>query len=302
MNDLSRGEGAVPEALRSKIGTHGQNRLYWDIHESWSYDDPQVLMQTLRRITATAACSRPARISKSLDAGRSALVGRLPERYNDDWRRVFHDRLCDALAPGMRILDAGGGRDPTVSVDQRPPGCHYTGLDISYSELAGAPKGSYDEVVVADIIQPVPALQARFDLILSFQVLEHVEPLEQALANMATYLRPGGRLIAQMSGKYSIFGIVNDIIPEAVKMRLLVDVLGRTRESIFPAFYHHCWFNALEEMLRHWRTVEIVPLWLGANYLHFLRVLQASYIVYEEWALRSGHHNLATHYVVDAVR
>jgi SAM-dependent methyltransferase len=184
----------------------------------------------------------------------------------------------------------------------RPSACRYVGLDISLYELISAPVGSYDEFVVADVTEAVPELHGQFDLVISFQVLEHVKPLQKALENLAAYLRPGGRLIAQMSGTFSLFGIANQCIPQSVSMQLLRGLLGRNPETVFPAHYHRCWYTSLAAEFRSWARAEIIPWWRGASYFSFLRVLQAGYVAYEEWARINGHRNLAPYYVVDAVR
>ncbi len=139
---------------------------------------------------------------------RRSLRGDLPLRYKRKLQFEF-DRLVDrALLPtgsagperGMTILDVGSGRRPCVPIDRRPPGCTYVGLDISADELQTAPPGSYDRFVVGDVSSRAVDLGTQFDLVVSFQVLEHVRPLDAAFENLRHYLRPGGRMIAQFSG------------------------------------------------------------------------------------------------------
>lgn len=235
-------------------------------------------------------------------AGRDALRGQLPDRYRAEFAEEFQALARPALAPGLRILDAGSGRQPTIPVDQRPPGCRYVGLDLSLSELNSAPEGSYDEVVECDITNFVPGLENRFDLVLSFQVLEHVKPLESAMENLRRYLRPGGRLIAQMSGSFSYFGLANRVMPQGTTVWALRKLQNRRPHEIFPAHYHRCWDTALKQMLKTWTTAKVIPVWYGAGYLWLLRPLQVAYVFYEEWARLAGHRNLATYYIVDAVR
>lgn len=235
-------------------------------------------------------------------AGWNALHGRLPDRYDRELADDFKSRVYRALAPGMSILDVGSGRFPAVPADERPAGSRYVGLDISRSELDRAGVGSYDSLVVADLVDPLPALVEGFDLIVSFQVLEHIKPLDQAVENMRRYLRPGGRLVAQLSGTFSLFAVANRLIPHRAASYLLLHLLRRDPETVFPAHYHHCWYSGLERMLAHWSSVEIVPSWRAASYLGFSRPLQAAYLAYEEWARLGDRRNLATYYIVDAVR
>jgi SAM-dependent methyltransferase len=226
----------------------------------------------------------------------------LPARYPEPWEAPFDARVLKALRPGMSILDVGAGRRPTIQPEARPPDCHYVGLDISRTELDAAPPGSYDETWVADVTQRVPELDGRFDLILSFQVLEHVKPLDTAFENFRSYLRPGGQFVGQFSGTFSFFGLASRLIPHRLTLWLLRTFTERPTDTIFPAHYHRCWDREIRRMLRPWAMVEVVPRYLGAGYLRRIPVLQGVYLLYENWAVRTGRRDLATHYLVDAAR
>src|SRR3954453_741383 len=171
---------------------------------------------------------------------------RLPPRYETDfWDGPFKRRLDQMLEPGSRILDLGAGARPVLPADARPAGCHYIGMDSSRSELEKAPRGSYDEMLVGDITDRMPELDGRFDLIISWLVLEHVKPLDVALDNVRAYLRPGGTFIAQLSGTFSLHALLNRVLPARVSRRLLMKAQGREVDSVFPAPYHRGWYSAL---------------------------------------------------------
>ena len=233
---------------------------------------------------------------------RDTLAGQLPPRYETPWRAVFDASLEEVLVPGMDVLDVGAGRQPTLPSASRPPGCVYVGLDLSGTELASAAPGSYDREVVADVVQRIPELEEGFDLVLSWQVLEHVAPLRVTLDNLRSYLRPQGRLIAHFSGTFSVFGLLNRVLPFGATRWIVHRVLGRDPNSVFPAHYDQCWDSALQRLLQPWSDWRVVPRFLGASYFWFARPLQALYVGYEEWARRKPHRNLATHYLVVAVK
>jgi SAM-dependent methyltransferase len=233
---------------------------------------------------------------------RRGLRKELPPRYQEDWREDFFEAIAPRLVSGVRILDVGSGADPTIPPDRRPADCEYVGLDISMAELQKAPAGSYDRMAEADVTQWVPELAEGFDLIVSWQVFEHVKPLGQAFDNLRGYLRPGGLAAVQMSGTFSLHGAANKVIPQPAAVWLLKKLLGRDPQTVFPAYYDKCWDRALEKILKPWNKAEIVPRWLGAGYLRFAAPLQAGYLAYEEWARRGGHDNLAPYYLVLAER
>ncbi len=229
-------------------------------------------------------------------------TGKLPSRYSEPWRAPFDTRVKTGLRPGMSILDVGSGRSPTLPLSTRPPGCSYVGLDISLSELQKAGIGAYDEMVVANVMDRMPQLEGKFDLVISWQVLEHVKRVDVAIDNLRAYLKPGGRFIAQMSGTFSAFGLINRIVPQRFGVWAMHRLLNRAPDTVFPAYYHLCWYSALDQILRPWSQAEIVPRYLGAGYFRFLRSLQGLYIAYEEWTYRRSYQNLASYYLIDAIK
>ncbi|NNL66367.1 MAG: class I SAM-dependent methyltransferase [Myxococcales bacterium] len=225
-----------------------------------------------------------------------------PERYAIPWDAPFREQIARSLRPGGRVLDVGGGRFPTLRPEQRRDLEAYVGLDVSRAELGAAPDGAYTECVTADVIQRVAALEGRFDLVVSFQVLEHVRPLERALDNLHAYLAPGGTLVAQFSGGRSVFALADRVIPSRLGRFVLERFIGRPPETIFPAHYDRCWYGALTELLCGWRDVEIVPVYWGMDYFRFSRPLQRLYLGYENWLHAGDRRDWAPYYVVKARR
>ena len=227
----------------------------------------------------------------------------LPAEYRAPFEGEFRAAVAERLRPGMTVLDVGGGLRPTVLPEARPADVHYVGLDLSLDQLRGAPAGSYDELVAADIVQRQPALEDRFDLIVSFQVLEHVKPLSAAFANMHAYLRPGGSLVVQFSGKFSLFGLANQAVPWSLARWFLRRFTSRRPENTFPAHYDRCWHGALTRLLATgWDEVQITPLYTGAGYFRFHPLALRAYLAYEDWTRRAPHPSLAPYYVVTARR
>jgi SAM-dependent methyltransferase len=226
----------------------------------------------------------------------------LPSRYATQWRIPFLERVERYLTPGMTILDLGGGALPALPLGRRPSGTTYVGLDVSRAELERAPRGTYDEMHELDAATFDPALAGRFDLVLSWQVLEHVASFEDTIENCRAYLKPEGALVAQFSGTFTFFGLLNRALPHRVSVTLLHHLNGRPRGSIFPAHYDRCWHSAIVGTFARWGRVEVAPLYHGAEYVRFSSKLQRAYLVYENWAFRRQILNLATHYIVMAER
>jgi SAM-dependent methyltransferase len=226
----------------------------------------------------------------------------LPARYHTGWREEFERRVRAQLRDGARILDLGSGSCPAVSAVERPRNSFYVGMDISRGELEKAPADSYDEWRIADAAQFVGDLENDFDLIVSWQVLEHVKPLGLAIENCRMYLRPGGVFIALFSVTFSAVGVINRLVPQRLGVAVMKHFHARDPETVFPAYYDGTWHRSLRRHFENWHSVDIVPLFRGAGYFSFNRTLQRGYLLYENWAAARTRANLATHYLVEAVK
>jgi SAM-dependent methyltransferase len=224
----------------------------------------------------------------------------LPARYEQEWGTEFWDFVNRALEPGVAVLDVGAGRQPTIPAANRPSGSHYVGLDVSAEELRAAPAGSYDETVAADAETLVPDLVGRFDLIVSWQALEHFRDLSSAAGAFHRYAKEGGRFVACLSGRNAIFAVGNRILPGSVGRRVVSRLMRRPIDSVFPAHYDHCTERGLREVFSAWSEVQVIPLWRGADYFAPFPRTRSLYVRYEDWAIGHGYTGLATHYVVSA--
>ena len=175
-------------------------------------------------------------------------------------------------------------------------------MDLTESELQLAPAGSYDQTRAADVTTFQPDLEGGFDLVVCFQVLEHVRPLAAAFDNMRRYLRPGGRLVAQFSGTFSLFGLANRVVPQWAIQRLVNRILPGHSYVTFPAYYDKCWDAAIRRVLASWSEADVVPYYAGLGYFDSLAPLRAAYLAWEEWVMAHQWNNLAPYYVVDALR
>jgi SAM-dependent methyltransferase len=226
-------------------------------------------------------------------------AGRLPARYGYRMQDALLERLRPLLVDGVTILDVGAGRDPTLAPVDRPARCRYLGLDISAEELGAAGAGMYDETYVHDVAEPLADLR-EVDVIISWQVLEHVSSLPRALANLRAMLRPGGTLLAQTSGRFAVFALAAGAMPHTLRVKVLTRYLGHLEEDKFPTRYDHCTASALRRLLGSWESGEVIPFYRGAPYFSMSRPLQRLYLAYENLVAARGWTNLATHYLVIA--
>src|SRR5581483_8166375 len=156
-----------------------------------------------------------------------------------------------------------------------------------------------DESYVHDIVEPF-AEPCGVDVIISWQVLEHVSSLPRALSNLRAALRPGGTLVAQTSGSYAAFALAARVMPHRLRVTLMARQLGHAEEEKFPTHYDRCTARAIRKMLLQWESSEIVPFFRGAPYFGMSRPLQRMYLRYEDFIYSRSWDSLATHYLIMA--
>ncbi len=129
----------------------------------------------------------------------------------DDVLRRVHDLILARL-PRHRpvaILEAGGGSFSHVRV---PHEARVTVLDISPEQLER--NDDADEKILGDLEDP-RALTADYDLVVCFDVLEHLDRPDKAFANMVAALRPGGLLVVGCPEPFSTKGLITKFTPHA---------------------------------------------------------------------------------------
>lgn len=230
----------------------------------------------------------------------SVRGSRLPARYQQEWGVEFWGFVHRALAPGTTILDVGSGRTPTIPPQDRPAGTHYVGLDLSGAELRAAPAGSYDETVIGDAEETLPALVGRFDLIVSWYVLEHIQHLDRAAVAFHEYAKPGGLFVACLAGRNAVFALANRVLPPAIGARVVARLRKRPLESVFRSYYDRCTDRGLRQVFASWQMLQVIPLWHAVDYFDHLPRLQRVYLSYENWIAHRDVRSLCTHYVVAA--
>ena len=113
-------------------------------------------------------------------------------------RALVHEAL-DAQ-PGDRVLDVGCGPGFFVTelAERVGPSGSVVGVDLSRDMLAVARKRAERHAnveLLESSATPLPFEGGSFDRALSVQVLEYVEDVAAALAELRRVLRPGGRLV-----------------------------------------------------------------------------------------------------------
>lgn len=107
----------------------------------------------------------------------------------------------------VRALDAGCGTRNYVRFDRR---VHLTGIDISPTQLDKNP--NLDERVVGDV-QTYDLPTQAFDVVVCWDVLEHLDKPRAAIERIANAVRPDGLLVVGSPNPRSLKGLVTRLTP-----------------------------------------------------------------------------------------
>lgn len=221
---------------------------------------------------------------------------------------ITHYRQAVAAAirsrPGQVVADVGGGRSLDYRDHVERGAAHIVAVDVSAEELAE--NRDVDEKRVADVTRRLPFADDEVDLITSSSVLEHLPDVGGFLDEAARVLRPGGRMIHLFPSRYASFALLNRVLPERLKRRLLFTLYPNTEGLCgFPAHYDRCYYGAIvRECRRRGFAVEKVEVtYYGAS--DYYRVFFPAFLVSWIWELlagAAGARNLAAAVLLQARR
>ena len=129
-----------------------------------------------------------------------------PECTREIWYEHWHRyALAARLAPGRRVLDAACGEGYGSALLARTAQS-VLGLDLSEQAVAHA-RARYGaeglRFEVADVARLEHLADASFDLVVSFETLEHLPEQEALLAGLRRLLAPGGVLMISTPDKHN---------------------------------------------------------------------------------------------------
>ncbi|HEX4824044.1 MAG TPA: class I SAM-dependent methyltransferase [Candidatus Polarisedimenticolaceae bacterium] len=148
--------------------------------------------------------------------------------------RTLECRALAAIPMTPPVLDLGCG-DGIFGSLLFAPGLDVVGLDASASEIALARRtGTYRGLLTGNI-EAIPLADASVATVVSNCVMEHVDHLDRALAEIARVLRPGGTFaFTTPSERFTEFFAYPRLLS-----RIGLGALGRRWERFRNDYHHH---------------------------------------------------------------
>ncbi len=133
----------------------------------------------------------------------SEIFGSRDENDLEGDSKLFFDLIGEV--EGLHVLYAGCGEGFAARV-LSTRGAKVTAIDISEPMVEiGRGKGPEGQIDfrVADLSQPLPDFEGRFDLAVSNYVLNDVPDYKGFIRTLASVTKPGGRLVFSLNNPYS---------------------------------------------------------------------------------------------------
>lgn len=118
--------------------------------------------------------------------------------------------VVERYGRGAAVLEAGCGTGLLLERVDRFASEAW-GADLSAGMLARAHERKLR--VVQASITDLPFADERFDVVYSFKVLAHVEPIQQAIAELVRVTRPGGYVVLEFYNPHSLRYLVKSLKP-----------------------------------------------------------------------------------------
>lgn len=141
-------------------------------------------------------------------------------RYMDDSLQSVVDKFIESMRSPM-VCEVGCGSLTQFAI---PNGAIVIGLDISRRQLIR--HNGVSARVVGDV-QDLPFLSQWADLVVCWEVLEHVSDPACAFDELARIIRPGGALVLAVPHVWSIKGLVTKLTPHSFHVWFYRHVLGK---------------------------------------------------------------------------
>ncbi|MUL63469.1 hypothetical protein BOO86_03245 [Mycobacterium sp. CBMA 234] len=164
------------------------------------------------------------------------LPTQLRGRHGDPHQRV--QGVVDQVLEGTdrpRVLEAGCGSLSRVNLPNQRV---LVGIDIEQRQLDR--NTSLDEKILGDL-QTMATPVSGYDLVLCWDVIEHLPSPMQALERMTAALNPGGGLVLAFPHLWSLKGLLTKFTPYFVHALFYRYIVGDKRRSDewdqFPTFF-----------------------------------------------------------------
>jgi 2-polyprenyl-3-methyl-5-hydroxy-6-metoxy-1,4-benzoquinol methylase len=146
------------------------------------------------------------------------------------WHKWFKQVLLPLAHPDAELLELGCGGSAFLPYFSRNLGFKVSGIDYSKGgvELASDLCLRYNvspELHCADIFNPPAKCLGRYDVVVSFGLVEHFTDTTNTIRSFMEFLRPGGKLLTVAPNMQGISGFAQKhIAPDIYAIHEVIDI------------------------------------------------------------------------------
>ena len=156
--------------------------------------------------------------------------------------------LEQRLPLGAHVLDTGSGPGSWVLQEQRAASHARIGLLVGQDVYR--PDVTQLDAFVLARSEALPFAAGSFDLVLAYNVIEHLPDPARAFGEVARVLKPGGVLAFKTPAAHAPLFMLARVLPTRLHKRLKGGI-GVAEEDVFPTLYRANSVRALERALQN---------------------------------------------------
>jgi len=153
--------------------------------------------------------------------------------FGDRWDdTLFRAEVCNIIREDHHLLDLGAGAGIVPQMNFRGMVKHCCGIDPDERVLENH---FLDEAKVATG-DSIPYPDSSFDVVISNNVLEHLQSPQLIFNEVARVLKPSGFFLVKTPNKWHYVPVIARITPHAFHL-FINRMRGRKSEDTYPTFY-----------------------------------------------------------------
>jgi len=216
-----------------------------------------------------------------------------PRCYNKDQRDMLTNIIIENKK--MRILEVGGVDRPFLGKSKE---YYYCGMDIDDKPSC---YDCYDEFFVQSVEEKIAA---RFDLIISSHLMEHVPNNTRSVKSMYKALNEGGLMVHYIPSKYHFYSLCLRIVGPKLQKILIKHLRPEASDTGYPAFFDNCSPNQMKKLFysQGFKNVEVIPYYKATDYFAFFLPAYLVVAVFENLFEYFGISSFSSGFIIHAVK
>jgi 2-polyprenyl-3-methyl-5-hydroxy-6-metoxy-1,4-benzoquinol methylase len=162
-------------------------------------------------------------MKESVSASVEVITRRVEQPFLESWYELadeshlwFRWRMAAALAQlrrlglplgrSLRALEVGCGTGVLRSQFEAATSWTVDGADLDYDALCRAAAAARGRTLYYDIREEAAGLVEAYDVLILYDVLEHIEDARPFVASLLRHLKPGGLLLVNVPAVQALYG------------------------------------------------------------------------------------------------